>query len=184
MGTGPHPGGPRAHPGRSWRPAGQRELRRRRDSRRGASCAWCGHPWAHDTREQGGASIAVSAALAAKPAADIAARALENVEKALTTDVYVRRQAAVVGTKTKPVVQETELHVNALGVLILGGAAAAVAGVGALLAMTARDRTVSRGLFNPGQLQYNGWYDAFNRTAAQNGWTREPGQLFYHRPKK
>ena len=120
------------------------------------------------------------AAAAAKPTKE----ALQGVLKALQTDLYVRRQTRDVGTKKKPVLEESELHVNALGLLIVGVAALATAGVAAILSTTARDRTVSKGLVNPGQYQQPGWADSFNRTAAEAGWMREPGQLFYHRPKK
>ena len=119
------------------------------------------------------------AAAAVKPVSQVAEQAL----KALTTDLYVVRRVREVGTKKKPVLEETQLHVNALGILIVGAVGLGATAVGAILSATARDRTIGKGQFNPITLTVPGWYDNFNRTAIENGWTREPGQLFYHRPK-
>jgi len=114
----------------------------------------------------------------------IAQAGTEIATKALTTDIYVRRHIRQVGTKTKPILEESELHVNGLGVILLGAASVGVALGGALLAYTARDRTVGKGFFNPITLSIPGWFDNFNRTASEVGWVRNPGQLFYHRPKQ
>ena len=124
------------------------------------------------------------AAAAAKPAGEAVGKAAEQITKALTTDLYVVRRVRQTGTKKEPVLEETQLHVNALGILIVGAVGLGAAAVGAILSATARDRTIGKGQFNPITLTVPGWYDNFNRTAIENGWTREPGQLFYHRPKK
>ena len=117
------------------------------------------------------------AAAAAKPISQAAEQAL----KALTTDLYVVRRVREVGTKKKPVLEETQLHVNVLGLAIAGGIAIGGALVAAVLSVTARDRTTAK--IGGVGFQTPGWYDSFNRTAAETGWVREPGQLFYHRPK-
>ena len=119
------------------------------------------------------------AAAAVKPVSQVAEQAL----KALTTDLYVVRRVREAGTKKKPVLEETQLHVNALGLAIAGGIAIGGALVAAVLAVTARDRTTSK-IGGFGSYSTPGWYDSFNRTSAEQGWVREPGQLFYHRPKK
>jgi len=140
-----------------------------------------------ERKKAGRAALAIAAPEVGIPLAigeRIAQAGTEIATKALTTDIYVRKHIRQVGTKTKPILEESELHVNGLGIILLGAASVGVALGGALLAYTARDRTVGKGLFNPLTYSTPGWYDQFNRTAAEVGWVRQPGQLFYHRPKK
>ena len=138
-------------------------------------------------KKAGRTALAVAAPEVGIPVAigeRIAQAGTKIATKALTTDIYVRRHIRQVGTSTKPILEESELHVNGLGVILLGAASVGVALGGALLAYTARDRTVGKGFFNPITLRIPGWFDNFNRTASEVGWVRNPGQLFYHRPKQ
>ena len=121
------------------------------------------------------------AAAAAKPALQVT----EKLVKALTGDIVVLKtrvyRKVKVGRKTVQEPVDVDVHVNAVSLGIAGLVVGGLALGAAVLAATARDRTT--GKIGAAAFTAPGWYDSVNRTTSELGWTREPGQLFYHRPK-